>query len=246
MHLDQERVHRFLHGELSRELTQQARSHLEDCESCRLRVEKAREEEAEILCSLKSLDHPQPTADLGGIVAKGRKIPFRPARWAAGVVFALAVTSGAYAAPGSPLPNLVRSLANQFRTGPQPSASDSPESGAEVSPSGIALAPGPRFSIRFSAHQVWGYATVELTDGSEVVVRALDGVSGFTAGIDRLLIENEGSQSDFEIQIPKSAPRVEIMVGKDLLFSKVGDQVTATIPADAEGRFPIPLHPPGF
>ncbi len=245
MHLDQEKLQRILHGELIEEESLSIRDHLAECTPCQLRVREAEVDETEILDLLSSLDNPVPLMHLDAIRARAGAPRFRWGRWAAGVILALGVTSAAYAAPGSPLPSLVRRIADRLHPA-SPVPMTNPEMAPPLpSPSGIAVSPGDNLSIQFSSHQARGQVRVELTDQTDLLVRSLSGVSGFTSDLERLVVENEGSESDFEIQIPRSAPRVEILVGGETRFSKVGDQVTASSPADAAGRFFISLRSPG-
>ena len=54
-----------------------------------------------------------------------------------------------------------------------------------------------------------------------------------------------GSSATFEIQIPRAAPRVEILVGGTRLFLKEGSRVTVEGTADAQGPFVLPLSRAG-
>jgi hypothetical protein len=106
---------------------------------------------------------------------------------------------------------------------------------------GIAVAPGDRLTIAFAVEQSGGTATVSLTDGSDVVVRALGGTTTFTSEVDRLSIEHRGAPGCFEILIPRGAPSVEIRVGGRRSFLTEASRVETEYPRDAEGRYLLPL-----
>ncbi len=243
MHLDQEKLQRALDGELQAEEALAVGSHLRECAACRSSLQQAGKEEREVLGLLTSLDHPTPELSLDAIRSRSRGQGHRWGRWAAGVVLALGITSAAYALPGSPLPALVRRIAHGLH-----SEAESPGGGlqeaAPVAPmSGIAVQPGDFLAIRFSSFQARGEIRVEFTDQPEVAVRAMGGSPTFTSDPDRLLIENAGSDADFEIEISRAASQVEILVGGRLRFSWEGGRVRAGTPADEEGRFLISLQP---
>ena len=176
-------------------------------------------EDAELFSLLGALDHPVPRVDARAVAALATRR--RPAylRWAAGIVLGLGLAGAAYALPGSPLRAWVRALVHG--TAPGPTQADSGFAG-------IAVAPGQGLSVVFTARQAVGSADVILTDSAEVVVRALTGAATFTSAADRLVIENTGSDATFEIQIPRAAPRVEILVEGSSILLKAGDHLTAT------------------
>jgi hypothetical protein len=82
-----------------------------------------------------------------------------------------------------------------------------------------------------------------LTEGPDVVARALDAEVTFTTDVARLIIENSASTSSYEIELPKSAPWIEIQVGHRRLLLKDGPQVIASASPDALGRYILPLAP---
>ena len=105
---------------------------------------------------------------------------------------------------------------------------------------GVAFAPGQRFVIVFTSSETEGEAHVRLTDGLELVVRAPSGAATFSSDADRLVIDNRRGTATFEIQIPRTAPRVEILVDGMRRFVKDGDRITANEPG-APGLYVIPL-----
>jgi hypothetical protein len=66
-------------------------------------------------------------------------------------------------------------------------------------------------------------------------------MASFTAGEGRLVIEHRSPAPTFEIEVPRAAPHVEIVVGARQIFLKQGDRVTAEKEAEAAGRFVLPL-----
>ena len=179
-------------------------------------------EEAELFALLGALDHPVPQVDARAVIARAGQQRRSPAylRWAAAIALGLGLAGAAYALPGSPLRAWVRALVH----GAAPAPTQPPDSGF----AGIAVAPGQGLSVVFAARQATGTADVRLTDSAEVVVRALTGAATFTSGADRLVIDNAGSDATFEIQIPRAAPRVEILVEGSSILLKAGDQITVT------------------
>jgi hypothetical protein len=250
MHLDEEQVQRYLHGELAPPAAVSAGEHLEACVECRSRVTEAEREERGVLDLLRHLDDPAPGVDFRTVVgARERRRGW--GRWAAGIVLALAAAGAAYAAPGSPLRGLVARvvtwLDDEPRSGdPTARRSDATApAGADESGRGIAVAPGDRFIIAFPSHQPEGLAAVSLTDGAEVVVRASSADATFTSGVDRLFVDNRGSSAHFQIEIPRSAPRVDIWIAGRRVFSKGPGGVIAEGGRDADGRYLLPLSPRG-
>ncbi len=229
MHLDEEQVQRLLDGELSRPAEASAREHVTRCADCRRRVDAAKREVDEVQALLRAVDDPPPRADADAIAAtaEARARSSGRLRWAAGVVLALCVGGAAYAVPGSPLPALVEAVVVWFGGGPEPSPpASAPAETLAPRVAGIAVAPGDALVILFTSRQADGQVRVSLTDGAEVVVRAPLGAATFSSDADRLVIDNQGPSATFEIEIPHTAPRIEIRVDGDRIFLKAGHRVT--------------------
>lgn len=219
MHLDETQVQGLLHGELARGDETAARAHLEACVACADRVDTASREEANVFALLSAVDHPPPRMSAHVIEARARAEDGRRWRWAAGIVLALGIGGVAYAAPGSPLPQLVRALVTWVRPGNDVAQTRSiAASSGAASMAGVALVPGEHLVIAFTSTQTRGEARVRLTDSAEVVVRAPNGAATFSSDVDRLVIDNRGGTGTFEIQIPRSAARVEIIVNGEGRF----------------------------
>jgi anti-sigma factor RsiW len=247
MHLNEEQVQRWLHGELDASSKEALSRHVAACESCALRIDEAGREEKAIFDLLGHVDHPAPrvgpeTIARGGVfsTAWGRRV--------AGFVIAVALAGAAYAVPGSPLPALLKQvggwITGRTPTPPAPTAIEEAPPGPSPVTSGIAVPASRRFAIHFAAEQTLGVVTLSLTDGPNVVVRVLGGTVAFTTDLDRLSVENSGAAVDYEVELPRSAPWVEVFVGGRRVVLKDGDRFVADAPADARGRYILPLAPP--
>src|SRR6267143_4782832 len=217
MHIDDERIQRLLHGELSGSDELTIRGHLAECADCRSRLAQAQRDEAEVDALLREIDHPVPTVTAAELAnaAQRRATPWL--RWAAMIALALGVASAAYAIPGSPLRRWVNNLTHRAPPAPPPQVPDS-------TAAGVALAPGIDFVVRFTNPQPLAQIDVLLTEGAEVEVRALSGTATFSAGSDRLVVDARG-RTTFEVRIPRTAPRVQLMVGDKRILLKEGSHV---------------------
>jgi hypothetical protein len=220
-HLDDERVERLLASELPPDATGAVRSHLVQCAECRGRVGEATHADMRVISLLRSLDHPVPSAlSLEATLARARgKAPGRM-RWAAGLLLAIGVAGVAYAAPGSPLPRWMAAL--QTVASPRPSEPalviPVPEP-AEPAMAGIAVNPGRTLTIAFESPWPEGLAVVSLTDGADVVLRAPSGVAAFASAPGRVSVRGRPAPARFDIDVPRSAPRVVILVaGEQVLL----------------------------
>ena len=249
MHLDAEQVQRLLHGELAPQAAAAARTHLDACPDCLTSVRAAEQEESEVMDLLRELDHPVPRVSATDIVARSRehRLGRRWSRLAAAIMLALVGAGAAYALPGSPVPGMLRRAVERL-SGREQRVAPAPEArapGNDDISQGIAVAPGARFVIAFAARQPDGVAIVSLADSADVTVRANGGEATFASELDRLSIGNEGSSAVFRIHIPRSAPRVEILVGGRRALLKDGARVVTDAPRDAEGRYLLSLSAGG-
>ncbi len=241
MHLDDERVQRLLHGELEPAGERLARQHLAACDDCRALVEVARAEEHDIFGRLRAVDHPLPDIDPQAILAAGPGPGGRWRSWAAGILLVAAAGGAAYAAPGSPLPGVLTRLVAVLRPTQSRPAADTTAADTAAPGAGIAVAPGDRLTIRFVT-EPGAYGTVWLTDGDEVVVRAVEGAATFSSDVERLSVRSAGP-ARFEILIPRSAPSVEVLAGDAPVFHKRAGEVVAEAGPGADGRYGLTLSP---
>jgi anti-sigma factor RsiW len=242
MHLSDEQIQRFLHGELDARAKETVSRHAAACEQCAHLLAVAEKEEGEIFGLLRHLDHPASHASAESITRKTSGF----ATWGrrAAVFAAVAVLAGAaYAIPGSPLPAWIQRAA-QLLTGSQPPREEVPSAPAAPVTSGIAVPASARFTIAFLADQTDGVVAASLTDGPNVVVRVVGGTATFTTDAERLTVDNRGSAANYEIEIPRGASYVEVVVGTRRFILKDGDAFATDIPTDEYGRHAISLATP--
>jgi hypothetical protein len=249
-HLDDERIQRLLHDELDAAAQEDASRHLRGCAPCAGRLDEARREEEWIFEELSRTDDALPHVDAQSVARLARREASRWMSRAAGVLIAIAAGGAVYAIPGSPVRGWVDRALLFFagEAGPPPRlevATEGEEGAAARAPtsSGIAVAPGERFAIRFAASQSEGVVAVSLTEEDEVVARALGAKVTFTTDVSRLIIENFSSAASYEIELPKKAPWIEIEVGQRRLLLKDGPQIVGHGTQDALGRYVLSLAP---
>lgn len=241
MHLNDGQIQRLMHGELDAAAREAAVSHAAGCPACAEALANAEREEAEIFHLLDQVDHKLPVVDAARITGAERGRPSSAwARRAAGIVVVAALAGAAYAIPGSPLPNLVKRVAGML-TGSAPPAGVDATSPAPPVTSGIAVPAGDSLLIQFASTQDSAFATVIVADDPMVRVRAVGGTAVFTTDVRRLDIDNRGSSAHYEIQLPRSAPWIEIRVGSASRLEKSGERVITDAPADSTGRYRLDL-----
>ncbi len=196
-------------------------------------------DEREVFALLQSLDEPARPVRVGAVIARARG-ESRTARYrlAASILLTVTAAGVAYAMPGLPVKEWIHSMMARV-TREAPAARQAVQ--VPGATSGIAVAPGERFVIRFAAASPNGEALVSFTDDSTISVRAALGGATFTSESDRLVIEPRGSAISVEIAIPRSAPRVEIQVAGERVFLKDGMRVTALEAPGARERYRIAL-----
>lgn len=243
MHLDTDSIQRLLHGELTPSHDVAARSHLERCAECRGAVARATSEEDEVFRALRSLDHPAPRPDYRSIRSRGASR--RPEWWrlAASVALVLATSGLLYAAPGSPLPGLLRRAATWLDPSPPAAAPGAQTPQTPAPAAGVTVVPTDSFEIVFEAAQSVGVARVTLADSDRLSVRAFGSSVPFDSEVDRLIIRNTGSSSNYEIRLPTSSPLVRLEVGGAVLLTKRGARIYAAAARGTAGDYVITLDP---
>lgn len=241
MHLDDERIQRLLHGELGG-VEPETRLHLSECAVCRNLLEKARVDEARIFGLLARVDHEHPAVDPRVVFGRRGKSAGHPwGRRAAAVLLGAAIAGVAYAAPGSPIPGMLERLVRRGSDVERRSPASEAQ-GQHPGGGGIAVEPTDGMVIDLAAAGESASATVALSDGAEVVVRALEGTATFGSDPGRVSVLAAGG-ARLEVLIPRSAASVEVRIGATPVFRKLaGDSVTA-LPADSTGHYRIPLRP---
>lgn len=246
MHLDEERLQRLLHGELLGSEAGIAREHASHCDACSRRLNAAAEEESDILALLGRVDHRVPSVSAEWLARKAKRPGQRwwSMRWAAGILLLVGLAGAAYAATNSHLRGWLRSAAGWLfpaevvQREPRRTHASAEQTG------GIAAAPGREFVISFTRRDSEAKARVTLTDKTQVIVRASQGTASFTSSAAGLQVDNFAVGANFEIEVPRSARRLEIRVAGTRIFLKEGAQVSTTPQADADGGFSIPFPAP--
>jgi len=241
MHLDREQVELALDPSLRQ--ASEVELHLRTCSECQARLDQARGEDAWIRDRLGLLDHVLPPITARSVVARAGRSWRGWQRVAASIILALAAAGAAYAAPGSPLPGLIKRLVHGEEV-PAPSPRETPLlPDTLVSRAGIAVVPGDRLTIEFASPEPGDTAVVSLSDGSEVTVRAAGGKTTFASEADRLIVRQSRAPARIEIRIPRTAPAVELKVGQRSILMKRNSRVTTDIVPDSAGRYLLPIAP---
>ncbi|HSA56453.1 MAG TPA: hypothetical protein VLE53_12170 [Gemmatimonadaceae bacterium] len=247
MHLDEMQVQRVLDGELAPSEERSHRAHLDACDACRARLDDAERAGRELLALLETLDVAPPTVSAAAIIhrAQSRSAPGAAWRWAATVLLIAGTGIVAWAAPGSPVPGLVRRVVALVAGDSQQPAAGAPAADTTPGPlPGISVAPEARLTIEFSDAFRHSIAVLTLTDDSEVRLRVMRGNATFSSTRDRLMVGGAGDSARFEVGVPRAAPYVEIVVGAQRSFLKRGDSIRTDAARAADGRYLIPLAPP--
>ena len=75
-----------------------------------------------------------------------------------------------------------------------------------------------------------------------MVVRAPNGAATYTADVGRIVVDPGPGRVDFEVEIPMTAPRVEVRVGSRLIFVKDGARLRGAGKLDGAGPFVLLLN----
>ena len=244
MHVDKNRLQLLHHGELPPAEEAASRAHLSGCEACSQRLEVEEREEERVGALLGELDHPAPRRDFNEIERRAGVRSLRIARWAAVVALVLGLGGAAYAFPGSPLPRWIGAIVEQVGGRMDPEPRPSPGEPPEGADAGIAVTLGQDFLIVFHAPSAGGQVSVTLTDGVKLAIRAPRDAATFTLGEGRLLVEDRGFGVTYEVEVPRTAPRVEIRAGDRLLFRKEGPSVTTAGLQQGSGSYLLRLSTP--
>jgi hypothetical protein len=193
---------------------------------------------------LRALDHPAPAITAESVAARARARGRARAtfRWAAVIGLTLGAAGAAFAIPGSPLRGWVSAIATRLGGSPAARPADSVQTRvADRGSAGIAVAPGRSLIILFAGAGSGGLARVSLADRAEVVVRAPPGAATFTSATDRLVIEDRNASDTFAVEIPRSAPRVEIRIGGSPALVAERGRITAAGAPDSAGTYTLRL-----
>jgi hypothetical protein len=236
MHLDDEQLQRMMHGELAPASRTVVHAHLDACADCRERLDQEARDEERIFSLLRAIDGPVPALGAPPLDSRARSRRHPWAARVAAMLGGLAIAGAAYAAPGSPVRAFVRRLISH----PPRLASVRVAQPARVEAApaaGIAIAPGRHLTIDVTAAPSSGVTTVGISDGNEVIVRAFGGRPAFRSEVDRLVVANTANVAALVIDIPRSAPSVDVRLGGRRLLRKSGAAVVSAAPHDSAGRY---------
>ena len=243
MHLDDERLQRLLSGELEPDVAASISG-----SSRLLRAlpgpddrGPARGGRGEPAAGF--LDHPAPRLDPEDVMHASRGV-LGWGRRAALVFLGLGLAGVAYAAPGSPVPGWLRSIATPTRPAPAapvPRSSADDRSG-DPGVSGIAVSPGERLADHCCRRPPRALAYVSLGDSADIAF-------GWSRARRRSAPASIGwrwrrrSSAVFRIVVPRAAPRVEIRAGRSRLFLKRGARITAAVEPSPQGVYLLRVAP---
>lgn len=240
MHLDEERVQRFLHGELEATSEVFIKRHIAECGKCRSMIEESRREEEETFLRLRAVDHDVPLLSADSLIAGID--PVRPGRFrrAAIIVFGLGVAGTAWAAPGSPVPDWIGGLLGRGGDSAPPAPVTAPPVPAATDSAGIDVLPGTALSIRIPRPPRAGRVIFFIANTGAVRVRTRMGAAAFTSDEERIVIDVRADSLDIFIAVPSGAPLVELFIGGRSVLRKDGPGVVASVP-DEDRRWVFPL-----
>jgi len=242
MHLSDEQLQRFLHGELSPDTARAVNMHAEACSECHPRLEAARLEDVDIDLLLTTLDHPEKgTTTASAIRARVRRARRQWMQRVAAIALLVGAGGVAWAAPRSALPRFVRAVLASLQPGVKRASPRAQPAMSAPAVAGISVTPGADLVLQFTVAQSEGDVRVSLVDGADVMVRAPVAAASFTSTDGRVVIDNTGSRADFEIDIPRSAPHVEIRIGSRPVFVKRGPSISAPDAVERESTYAIGL-----
>ena len=186
------------------------------------------EDERDIFRLLAAVDREPPvlTAEAVAATARSRRRRAGTYRWAAGILLVVVLGGVAYALPGSP----VRAWLEDFLASPPSSPVTVDPGSGEPAMAGISVAPGERMEIVFDRPPAGSRALLTVVDQDQLSVETAAGAARFTAGSSRILVAIDRDSALVRLKIPRSAPRVGILVAGHVLFQKIGDSITGPSP----------------
>jgi len=243
MHLSDEQIQRMLHGEFDASSMEALTQHTVECAACARALEDAAREEAVVFELLHEIDHPAPAVDAAVIAGSRRTSIGVWGRRAAVVAVVAALGGAAYAIPGSPVRDIVKRMASLVAERPTSSPVGAPPADQPVT-SGISVPESEHFAIHFTSEQDSGDVAVSWTGGDAITVRARGGRASFTTDAGRLIIDNEGSTANYDIEVSRDVYSLEITCGSRTLLRREGENLQEQSAGNARGRLVFSLAPP--
>lgn len=242
MHVSDVQIELLSRGELPKQEADAALAHIAQCHPCASRQSNQAAADGEIESSLRLLDYPVATADVGAIIRRAKRGRATSLwRLAAGVAF-LATAGAAAAMPGSP----IRAWINRGGL-ERASISPAPAPGI-VSPqpntphaAGISVEASDSVTLSFDADQTEGSIRITLDTHSELRVKASGGTAGFEIRSNGLRVRNHGSVANYEVMVPTAAKTVRIRVADRWVFRKSGESITKAPRREQDGSYVVKL-----
>lgn len=233
-HPDDGTLEALVHGELEPAVGTAVEAHLTECVPCRTRLAEARENDAWVRERLGVLVTPVPHASAAQVRALSRRAVIRDA-WRRAAMIGLLVASGSGVVLAMPSVRAwIGGLATQVgdpvrRPANQPVArSGSPVTsggeGAPASPSGVSIVPGPRFVVILEATQEAGRLRVRESERSDVLFVTHGPPVRLETRSIGIRVYNAGAGSDYDIELPRAARDVDVRLGGESLFRRVGER----------------------
>ncbi|MEO6444791.1 MAG: zf-HC2 domain-containing protein [Gemmatimonadaceae bacterium] len=242
MHLDAEHIERVLHDQLSGADASRVAAHLAECDDCRTSVEGARAEERKTWLLLGTLDSAPRTVRMGDVQrAAAWNVTPRVYRWAAVLLVGVGLAGAGYALPWSPL----RRWIDARREAPAvvtTAVVDSMGPAGDVQDmSGVSVVAQGEVVVRFTFAQTEGVVRVSLGEGDDVEVRAPAGTVRFATGAGRIMVDNAGATSDYDVLVPRSSSHVTLQVAGVTVWQKFGSRVVSEHPPGPDGVTRVPV-----
>ena len=263
MHLDEGQLHAIADGAASPD---SMRAHLRGCAPCAAALARVEAETLEIESLLAALTVEVPEIDVGDVIEaasrdrsaagpEGRRKRLRRGalQRAAAVALLLGGAGIAWAVPGSPIPALAErlvALISGTRTGLDTDRTPVEDGQESEAPPGVAVAPGNRFRVVLPPG-FEGSLSIGWIDREELEVRAEPGTV-YVTGPEELRLETPTARSRVDVEIPASAPFVEVAVGSDVVLrtdssgvsvGTVGARAVVTTTAEGRHQFDFSARP---
>lgn len=206
------------------ELEARVRSHIASCEACAGRLESLRAADRDAGNLLSLLDVPVPIVSRQQILRAGKQTAGRfiggPYRRAAAVIaFMVIATAAAAAIPNSPIRHLITRFRDSLGQQSADVAGHSTAGPAGAVSPAVLIVPESTLDVVFAREGTAGVVHVRLVDGDQVSLSSPDGGSRYGVSSGRIDID-QSSRGSFELALPKSLPRVRILIGGKMAFER--------------------------